>query len=570
MNYNPKANTDPNMIARNMLVPCAAILLALFNVNARAQESNASDMAVLRNTVVNLLDAMVRQGLIGKEAAERLVADAQAKANAESAANDAKTAPGPGDVRVTYVPQVVQDQITAKVKEELQASVTNDVKKAAAEEGWGVPAALPAWVRNARWSGDIRVRGEYTAYAGDNFSQYPDISAINRAGGRTKAGTDEFLNTSEDEMRYQLRMSLGAQFDLADNAMAAVRFGTGNQSNPVTRNQALGSYDRTFPLLLEEAYVRIGSSPQRPNHQFQFWAGRTPNLFQSTELVWDTDVRFNGFTAQYSWRNPAASGGERRARGLFATGGAYPIQEVVTSTNDKWLFAGQLGYELDVASDLRLSLAAGYFNYTNIAGRLNAPDSRLLDYTAPQFVQKGNTYFDIRNDNDPTTELYALAADYDLLDLSAVSVWTIRPDLVLNLAANFVTNLGYRYNDVLDRVGGCTLISDPAPGQATEICPTKKANGYRLEVGIGNPAIARPGAWRAFFAYHYLERDAVIDAFADSDFHRGGTDAQGFIIGGELGLTNNTWARLRYLSADEIDGPTLGIDVLQFDLNARF
>ena len=67
-----------------------------------------------------------------------------------------------------------------------------------------------------------------------------------------------------------------------------------------------------------------------------------------------------------------------------------------------------------------------------------------------------------------------------------------------------------------------------------------------------------------------MERDAVLDAFNDSDFHRGGTDAEGYSIGGELGLLKNTWARLRYLSADEIDGPPLGIDVLQIDLNAKF
>ena len=95
---------------------------------------------------------------------------------------------------------------------------------------------------------------------------------------------------------------------------------------------------------------------------------------------------------------------------------------------------------------------------------------------------------------------------------------------------------------------------------------TQGAHEFRL----GNPEIGRPGAWRAFVAYNYVEADAVLDAFTDSDFHRGGTDAEGYIIGGELGLTNNSWARLRYLSADEIDGPLLGVDVFQLDFNAKF
>ena len=64
--------------------------------------------------------------------------------------------------------------------------------------------------------------------------------------------------------------------------------------------------------------------------------------------------------------------------------------------------------------------------------------------------------------------------------------------------------------------------------------------------------------------------DAVLDAFTDSDFHLGGTDTKGYILGGSFGIDKNTWFTMRWLSADPIDGPPLSIDVLQADLNARF
>jgi polyhydroxyalkanoate synthesis regulator phasin len=544
------------MTLRTKIIACAALLLSVASQNVAAQEAAGSDMAVLRNTVVNLLDAMVKQGLISKESAERLVADAQAKASAEASAQASADKVAPGDVRVTYVPRVVQDEITAQVKQDVQASVVADVKKAAAEEGWGVPAALPAWVRNARWSGEIRVRGENTAYADGNAEfTYLDFQEVNDAGGIGKAGSDAFLNTTDDRSRYLLRLNFGAQFDLAPNALAAFRFGTGNEDNPVTRNQVLGNYNRTFPLLLEEAYLRLGTAPSARNHQVLFWAGRTPNPMQSTELVWDNDVRFNGFTLQYAWNNPKLPGEARRARGLFGTAGAYPVQEVELSQDDKWLLAAQLGYEFDVLPELRLSFAGAYYDYTNIEGELNAADSTLLDYTAPDYLQKGNTLFDIRNDTDPDTNLFALAADYNLVDISAVAAWTLRPDLVLDMAANYVTNVGYDEGDVLRR---------------TKVFVAERGDAYRLEFRVGNPDIARPLAWRAFVAYHYAERDSLLDAFTDSNFFRGGTDAEGYILGGELGITNNTWVRMRYLSADEIDGPPLGIDVLQLDLYGKF
>jgi hypothetical protein len=45
---------------------------------------------------------------------------------------------------------------------------------------------------------------------------------------------------------------------------------------------------------------------------------------------------------------------------------------------------------------------------------------------------------------------------------------------------------------------------------------------------------------------------------------------KGFIVGGEYSLTPRMLLRARYLSGNEIDGPPLGIDVFQLDLNSTF
>jgi Putative porin len=70
--------------------------------------------------------------------------------------------------------------------------------------------------------------------------------------------------------------------------------------------------------------------------------------------------------------------------------------------------------------------------------------------------------------------------------------------------------------------------------------------------------------------YKYIERDAVLDAYNDSDFHLGGTNAKGWVIGGNYGLMKNLWFTGRWLSTDVITGPKYGIDTLQLDLNAKF
>jgi hypothetical protein len=67
-----------------------------------------------------------------------------------------------------------------------------------------------------------------------------------------------------------------------------------------------------------------------------------------------------------------------------------------------------------------------------------------------------------------------------------------------------------------------------------------------------------------------LQGDAVVDAFTDSDFHLGGTNAKGYMLSAAYGLGRNVWLRARWLSAREVDGPPLDIDVLQLDLQAGF
>src|SRR5262249_31183011 len=157
----------------------------------------------------------------------------------------------------------------------------------------------------------------------------------------------------------------------------------------------------------------------------------------------------------------------------------------------------------------------------------------------------------IRNDTDETTNLFALAADFRLLDVTASAEWPLFTTHSVTLLADYVKNVGYKAADVFARSG--------ATGP-----PRNK--GYDVELAFGSRDLNEAGRWRTSFAYRYLERDAVLDAFTDSDFHLGGTDAKGYIVSVDVALARRVWARLRYLSANEIDNAPLGIDVWQLDL----
>src|SRR5271155_3219900 len=107
-----------NRTALRALWACLVLTLAPA-IACRAADERQS-LEELRNTVINLLQALVDQGVISKEKAEQMVKAAQDKAAADAAAL-AKSEEGA--VRVPWVPQIVQDQIAKQVEQDMKPAV---------------------------------------------------------------------------------------------------------------------------------------------------------------------------------------------------------------------------------------------------------------------------------------------------------------------------------------------------------------------------------------------------------------------------------------------------------------
>jgi hypothetical protein len=518
----------------------------------------------LRNTLINLLEALVQKGVLTREQAQGLVADAQAKAAAaakeQSTKDAADAAEARSAVRVTYVPQIVKDQIETDVANQVSKQVATQVVQTAKSQGWGVPGALPDWIRNVRVYGDARVRTEYDAYAAGNAQGfYLNLQAVNTAGGIGKAGLNSLLDTSESRPYLFGRLRLGVLAQLADDLKSDLRITSGNAVNPISTNQTLGDYSGRWTLGVDRAALLWTPHTRSWNQDADVRLGRFENPFVTGgEMIWDVDVSFEGLSATWDW-NRIRGWDERASRWLWVTGGSFllqsPSQLLGYHQNDKWLYAGQIGSEIPFSWDSKLRVAAAYYDFSNITGRPNAPDSNLLDWTAPLWLTKGNTLFDIRNDTDPSTNLFALAGKYRLLTgLVQLDLLAFGDNHVI-LSGEYVKNIGWKSADVLARTG--SLI-------------TARTKGYETGISVGAPRVYRWGQWRAGLSYRYLERDAVLDAFTDSDFHLGGTDARGYILVLDLGLGRSAFLRARYLSANEINGAPLGINVGQLDFVGQF
>ena len=195
-----------------------SLVFAITNVSATEQQ----DLLELRNTVINLVDALVKQGVLNQQQAQALVSKAEVDAAKQAAAQVAagpsvpaassptasETPPvvnGSKVVRVPYVPEFVKQEIREQVRSELRQDVLADVSQKAKQEKWGTPDAVPGWINSVKLYGDARVRHELDHSGKGNADTltlnnlYLDILKVNSAGGIGKAGAAAFLNTSEDQ-----------------------------------------------------------------------------------------------------------------------------------------------------------------------------------------------------------------------------------------------------------------------------------------------------------------------------------------------------------------------------------
>ncbi len=517
-----------------------AVLVAGATVHAAEAPSN-----------IELIKILVDKGIISVDEAKKIIAD-----------ENVKKEPSSNTLRVTHVPAAVRDDIAAKVREGVKADVTKEVLSKAKTEGWGIAGAQPEWLRKIKLSGDFRLRVQQDTFGSDNAAlSVIDYQVVNEKGSRTKAADKAFINTTEDRMRVRDRLRLQVDAKINDAVNFYTRIATGNALDPVSTNQTLGNYGEKQSIALDQAYA-VGKFF---DEQLQIKLGRMPNPFMASDLVWDADLGFEGATSSWTVYSLKSSGA-----GVIASflAGAFPIQEVELSPQDKWLYSLEASLTWQQSNTNKLRAAVGYFAYDNIVGEKNALDSKLTDYSAPKNMQRGNSVFNIRNSSAPSSadELFGLASEFNNLDLTLSYDVPASQGRHLIVTADYVTNLGYDS----DRVA--SLMNDAAYA--------KQIDGYKVDVLWGVPKAFKRGEWNVNIAYRHLERDAVLDAFTDSDFLLGGTDNKGFVLSGEYSVLDNTNIKLSFLSASSINpvGKTkdannpidFDSDSVQLDFNVKF
>jgi len=547
-----------------------ALLLFVTLLGLSVDPACAGDDAVTGR----LIELLVKKGVLPADEAAALLTEAKAGKPKSGKVKAAKNTPAPvpdeeptvpGEVRVTYVPQIIRDQIAQQVRTDmLRAEVSGESPK---------PVAVPD---RFHFFGDLRLRGEMDRLPGSNAPQFLDFASINGGSPFDANGLSSsppLLNTTENRSRYRLRARAGVDVDIDDGITAELRLATGNDASPVSANQTLG---QNGPFTKYAAWIDRAFVKAEPYDWFTAFAGRMSNPFWTTDLVYYDDLGFDGFAATLSPRF------SKNFKGFLSIG-AFPVFNTAfnfgtTSPNsgyasrDAWLGGVQAGGEWRASDRIVTKFAAGYFSYSGISGKTSSPctlvfpsDTCDTDNTRALFPGTGNTMLAVRNilsaPNNTQPQYFGLASPFHILDLHGrVNLEYFNP-VVISLESEFAVNLAFNHTRAVavgvNNFGSAGL---PDPGNKAAM----------IKVSVGTPELAARWDWNVSLTYKYIESDSVLASLNDPDFHLGGTNAKGYILAGNLAIARNTWITARWLSTTQVSGAPYAVDVLQADLNVKF
>ena len=295
-------------------------------------------------------------------------------------------------------------------------------------------------------NGDLRVRYE---------SNFGDQDARNRDRG---------------VMRGRIRAAFAVNKWLSIGG----ELSTGDSNDPNSTDITLTRFDDDLDVSLSQAYFRTKFG------ELTLVAGKIPQPFVRTELVWDGDVNPEGASASY--RIPLGTKGAN-----IKLNALYSLVDEAPTAKDSHMIGGQVALETSASDKIKLELAAGYYDYRLAA--LTGGDTG--DFRTNRF--SGGRYL----------------SDFNLLDvIGAVQYNGLGAKWPVRVVGDYVKNFG------------ATVPDDSGFGVDLLIGRASKRGDMRF--GYGYAELDVDGALAAFthdntnIATNYLQHTLLVD-YAPAD-----------------------------------------------------
>ncbi|CAN5764368.1 hypothetical protein BH20VER1_BH20VER1_06760 [soil metagenome] len=375
-------------------------------------------------------------------------------------------------------------------------------------------------------------------------------------------------NDAQQRNRHRYRLRLGLRGTLVDDWFFGLRIETSAsaRSTNVTFGDDAGPFGKTS----DAAYVGQLYLGYRGIPGLTLTAGRLPNPFVTTSMVWDGDINPEGLSQQYKRTFAIQRGGDAGPMNidLFANFGQFvyddqnpenPIGAPAVSggrrvpENDAYLFGYQLGARFNFTKTVYFQLAPTVYHYSGYGNDFNtfySGDPSFRNTATPPAVVARNQ-----------TGINSLL----IFNMPAEFGFTVRETIPVRIFSDFAVNL-----DAEDRARAAGR-----PGEDDE--------RYAYMVGVSVGRIRAKKDWQLQAWWQHAEQFSLDPNLVDSDIFDSRLNIKGFAVQAGYALSDAVTFNLTYAYGEQINNrlgtggigdigvnPVREYQLFQADLNFKF
>ena len=320
--------------------------------------------------------------------------------------------------------------------------------------------------------------------------------------------------TARNRARYRYR--LGIISKIVDPIEVGFGLASGGD-DPRSTNQTFQDTFSSKSVRIDYAYAAwmpikyatiIGGKMQNP-------------IYTTSDLLWDGDITPEGVAGKVNY--PVLPD-----LNLFMNTGFFVIDEISGRSSDPVMFMVQPGFDWKITENVNWKTALASYIFANVKGHT-------LDWSAGTNTRRNGT----------------LKYDYYPLTLSTK----------LGIS-NPLDDMNIPYIDIPYLGGFAEFVVNPAVDNGNF--------GFLCGGQLGHAKVSKKGQWAVKGLYRYLQRDAWLDTFPDSDAYSGSTDIHGPEVIAEYALLDNWILAFDYYWTERLSNPGHPENLFQVDLNYKF
>ncbi len=323
---------------------------------------------------------------------------------------------------------------------------------------------------------------------------------------------EEYKDESGKIERYRTRFRFRIGFTtlINENVTLGFNFASGS-GDPRSTNVTLGDSEAKKDFNIDSVYFVYKFSDR-----LVIWGGKYLSikkaLFRPTDLLWDSDITPEGLGFMYKTRLTGNTG-------VFFNASYMVLDEYKASGADPFLYFVQPGLQFHLGN-AKVKAGVAFYQAVHVKGNVFAYSS-----------------------GTNTLENGVLKYNYSVLNPSFEAKWKVNNSYVeyFKFFAEYVVNTKVDNDDT----------------------------GYELGIGFGRKLKSK-GDFAVKLNYRYLEKDAWLDIFPDSDAFSGETGVKGAELEIKYSLGKNTYLTLDVYDMKKIDDSQSKQKVVQFDINFKF